>query len=187
LRNHFMNNDFVILYRTNAQSRSFEESLRRMNIPYRLIGGLSFYQRKEIKDFLAYLRVVVNTNDEENLKRIINYPTRGIGKTTIDKISVTAHSHQITFYEALKNCRSYGFSSSVISKIDAFVILIENFRNHLEKMNAYELAFFVGKNSGLVAEVHSDKSVEGLARYENVQEMLNAIKEFTMTPDDQGE
>src|SRR5690606_22870497 len=102
LRNHYSNKDFAILYRTNAQSRSFEESLRRMNIPYKLYGGVSFYQRKEIKDFLAYLRVVVNTRDEENLKRIINYPARSIGKTSVDKILITANQQDKTFWEVIQ-------------------------------------------------------------------------------------
>ncbi len=187
LRNHFPNKDFVILYRTNAQSRSFEESLRRMNIPYRLVGGTSFYQRKEIKDFLAYLRVVVNPADEEMLKRIINYPVRGIGKTSIDKIQLAAGSIGKTFWDIIQFPDMHGVRGSGGSKIEEFVTMIKAFQTMLEKGNAYDMAFAVGKQTGLVADLYNDKSVEGLARYENVQELLNSIKEFTETPDEEGE
>lgn len=187
LRNHFHNKDFVVLYRTNAQSRSFEESLRRMNIPYRLLGGVSFYQRKEIKDFLAYLRIIVNTQDEENLKRIINYPVRGIGKTSIDKVIVAANEHSKTFWETLQFPDMNGIRGAGAVAIDNFVTMIKSFQAMLEKGNAYDMAFAVGKQTGLVADLYNDKSVEGLARYENVQELLNSIKEFTETPDEEGE
>jgi DNA helicase-2/ATP-dependent DNA helicase PcrA len=187
LRNHYHNKDFVVLYRTNAQSRSFEESLRRMNIPYRLVGGVSFYQRKEVKDFLAYLRVIVNIQDEENLKRIINYPARGIGKTSIDKIIVRAHELDKTFWEIIEEPGASGIKGSGASSIENFVMMIRHFQALLEKQNAYDVAFAVGKHTGLVAELYNDKSVEGLARYENVQELLNSIKEFTETPDEEGE
>jgi len=184
MRNHYGNKDFAILYRTNAQSRSFEESLRRMNIPYRLVGGTSFYQRKEVKDYLAYLRTVVNTQDEENIKRIINYPARGIGKTSIEKIIVRANELDKTFWEVIANPDMSGIRSS---QLDNFVMMIRSFQTMLEKQNAYDVAFAVGKQTGLVQELHNDKSVEGLARYENVQELLNSIKEFTETPDEEGE
>ena len=187
LRNHFHNKDFVILYRTNAQSRSFEESLRRMNIPYRLVGGVSFYQRKEVKDFLAYLRLIVNPRDEENLKRIINYPVRGIGKTSIDKIMVAANQMGKTFWEAIQIPDMTGIKGSGAVAIEKFVYMIRGFQTMLEKGNAYDMAFAVGKHTGLVADLYNDKSVEGLARYENVQELLNSIKEFTETPDEEGE
>ncbi len=180
MRNHYANRDFAILYRTNAQSRSFEESLRRMNIPYKLFGGVSFYQRKEIKDFLAYLRLVVNNRDEENLKRIINYPARGIGKTTLDRLVVYAHENNHTLWEVIEN-------GAGNSKIDAFVMMIKSFQAILQTKNAYDMAFAVGKHTGLVQDLYNDKSVEGLARYENVQELLNSIKEFTETPDEDGE
>ncbi len=180
MRNHYQNKDFAILYRTNAQSRSFEESLRRMNIPYRLFGGVSFYQRKEVKDFLAYLRLVVNTRDEENLKRIINVPARGIGKTSLDKIIVTAHQEDKTLWELMEHGTGH-------SKIDAFVLMIKSFQSILQTKNAYDVAFAIGKHTGLVQELYNDKSVEGLSRYENVQELLNSIKEFTETPDEEGE
>ena len=184
MRNHYANRDFAILYRTNAQSRSFEESLRRMNIPYKLVGGTSFYQRKEVKDYLAYMRVVVNPRDEENIKRIINYPTRGIGKTTIERIIVRANELNTTFWEVIANPELDGIRSS---QLDNFVMMIRSFQAMLEKNTAYDVAYAVGKHTGLVQELYNDKTVEGLARYENVQELLNSIKEFTETPDEEGE
>lgn len=184
MRNHYSNKDFALLYRTNAQSRSFEESLRRMNIPYKLVGGTSFYQRKEIKDYLAYLRVIVNSQDEENVKRIINYPARGIGKTTQEKILIRANELNKTYWEVIEDNELSGLRSA---QIDGFVTMIKSFRTMLEKQNAYDVAFAVGKHTGLVQELYNDKSVEGLARYENVQELLNSIKEFTETPDEEGE
>lgn len=187
LRDHYFNKDFAILYRTNAQSRSFEESLRRKNIPYKLYGGVSFYQRKEIKDFLAYLRVVVNTQDEENIKRIINYPARGIGKTSIERVLIAANQYDVTFWDVLQQPGSTGLKGAATSAIEQFVIMIRSFQVMLDKQNAYDVAFAVGKHTGLVQELYNDKSVEGLARYENVQELLNSIKEFTETPDEEGE
>lgn len=187
LRNHYANKDFAILYRTNAQSRSFEESLRRMNIPYKLYGGVSFYQRKEVKDFLAYLRVIVNPNDEENLKRIINYPVRGIGKTSIERVLVIANQNDKTFWEMLHYPEGVGLKGAAAAAVEQFVTMIKSFQVMLQKQNAYEVAFAVGKHTGLVQELYNDKSVEGLARYENVQELLNSIKEFTETPDEEGE
>lgn len=187
LRNHYHNKDFAILYRTNAQSRSFEESLRRMSIPYKIYGGISFYQRKEVKDLLAYLRLVVNTQDEENLKRIVNYPVRGIGKTSIEKISVVANETGKTFWQVLELPELHNIKGAGGGAIERFVTMIKSFQAMLGKMNAYDLAFQVGKHTGLVQELYNDKSVEGLARYENIQELLNSIKEFTETPDEEGE
>lgn len=187
LRNHYSNRDFCILYRTNAQSRSFEESLRRQAIPYRIFGGLSFYQRKEIKDFIAYLRVIMNSRDEEAIKRIINYPVRGIGKTTIEKVSILANDQNITFWEVLERAGEFGFKGGTLEAISNFVIMIQSFRVMLEKQNAYEVAVQVGKSTGIVKELFNDKTTEGLARYENVQELLNSIKEFTETPTEDGE
>ncbi len=187
LRNHYGNKDFAILYRTNAQSRSFEESLRRMNIPYKLYGGVSFYQRKEVKDYLAYLRIVVNPQDEENLKRIINYPARGIGKTSIERLTVVANQHDKGLWDVLEHAEAAGIKGAGAASIGNFVMMIKSFRTMLEKSNAYDVAFAVGKHTGLVQELYNDKSVEGLARYENVQELLNSIKEFTETPDEEGE
>ncbi|MCW3090313.1 MAG: family ATPase [Ferruginibacter sp.] len=182
LRNHFFNNEFAILYRTNAQSRSYEESLRRMNIPYRIYGGLSFYQRKEIKDYVAYLRLVVNPNDEEALKRVINYPTRGIGKTSMDRAVLMANENNITLWEVLKNAQQYGYKGGTLEAISNFVMMIKMFQSELDKKNAYELAIIVGKSTQIVKELFNDKTTEGLARYENVQELLNSIKEFIETP-----
>lgn len=182
LRNHFFNNEFAILYRTNAQSRSYEECLRRMNIAYRIYGGLSFYQRKEVKDFVAYLRIVVNPNDEEALKRIINYPTRGIGKTSMDRAVLAANENNITLWEVLENARTYGYKAGILDAINDFVLMIRMFQSELAKKNAYDLAIIVGKSTQIVKDLFNDKTTEGLARYENVQELLNSIKEFIETP-----
>ena len=187
LRNHYSNKDFAILYRTNAQSRAFEESLRRMNIAYRIFGGLSFYQRKEIKDFIAYLRIVVNPQDEEALKRIINYPVRGIGKTSVERVIIAANESGKTFWEVLEQPQIAGMKGAAAAAIESFVITMRSFQAMLQKNNAYDVAFAVGKNSGMVKELYNDKTVEGLARYENVQELLNSIKEYTETPNEDGE
>jgi DNA helicase-2/ATP-dependent DNA helicase PcrA len=188
LRNHFYNKDFAILYRTNAQSRSFEESLRRTGIAYKIYGGLSFYQRKEVKDFIAYLRVIANTKDEEGLKRIINYPVRGIGKTTVEKCLVIASEQNITFFEVLEKAKGFGFKAGTLNAIEEFVVMIKYFQNLLTKNNAYDVAVQVGKSTNIIKELFNDKSTEGLARYENVQELLNSIKEWTESPsNDDGE
>lgn len=182
LRNHYFNKDFAILYRTNAQSRSFEESLRRMGIAYRIYGGMSFYQRKEVKDLIAYLRIIVNPRDEEALKRIINYPVRGIGKTTMEKAVLFANERNLSMWDVLCNAALYGFRSGTLEVIGNFATMIKMFQSELGKKNAYDLATLVGKNTGLVKDLFNDKTTEGLARYENVQELLNSIKEFTETP-----
>jgi DNA helicase-2/ATP-dependent DNA helicase PcrA len=183
LRNHFMNNDFAILYRTNAQSRAYEESLRRMNIPYKIYGGLSFYQRKEIKDYVAYLRVIVNPNDEEALKRIINYPTRGIGKTSLDRAILAANENNVTLWEVFEQARTAGYKGGTLEAIENFVMMIKMFQSEMKKgVNAYDLAVMVGKHTTLVKELFNDKTTEGLARYENTQELLNSIKAFIETP-----
>jgi DNA helicase-2/ATP-dependent DNA helicase PcrA len=182
LRNHFYNKDFAILYRTNAQSRSFEESLRRTGIAYKIYGGLSFYQRKEVKDFIAYLRLIANTKDEEALKRIINYPVRGIGKTTVEKCLVIAGENNITFFEVLEKAKGFGFKAGTLTAIEEFVTMIKYFQNQLTKHNASDVAVQVGKHTNMVKELFNDKSTEGLARYENVQELLNSIKEWTESP-----
>ena len=178
LRNHFFNKDFAILYRTNAQSRAFEESLRRMNIPYTIFGGISFYQRKEIKDYIAYLRVIVNPRDEESLKRIINYPVRGIGKTSLDKLILNANEKEISLWEVLNRAQEFGFKAGTLEAIENFVLMIRSFASMLKNSNAYDVAFHVGKQTGLVRELFNDKSTEGVQRYENVQELLNSIKEW---------
>lgn len=185
LRNHYSNKDFAILYRTNAQSRAFEEALRRMGIPYTIYGGISFYQRKEIKDLVAYLRIIVNPKDEEALKRIINYPARGIGKTTIDKLILIANDNNISVWEVVENAAKYGFKAGTLSALDEFAIMIKSFASMLTRQNAYEVAFHVGKQTNLVKELFNDKSTEGVQRYENIQELLNSIKEWTESPDNE--
>ncbi|MEZ5047217.1 MAG: 3'-5' exonuclease [Chitinophagaceae bacterium] len=187
LRNHYQNKDFAILYRTNAQSRSFEESLRRLNLSYIIYGGLSFYQRKEIKDYIAYLRCLVNPQDEESLKRIINYPTRGIGPTSINKLGVVAEENGITLWETLNRAAEFGLKGATLQAIADFTTMINYYRTLLDKKNAYDVAHEIGKSSNLIKELYNDKSVEGLARYENIQELLNSIKEYTETPTEDGE
>jgi DNA helicase-2/ATP-dependent DNA helicase PcrA len=182
LRNHYFNRDFAILYRTNAQSRAFEESLRRMNIAYIIYGGISFYQRKEIKDYLAYLRVIVNPKDEESLKRIINFPARGIGKTSIDKIILFANENNISMWEVLERAKELGFKAGTLESIENFVTMIKSFQSMLQKQNAYEVAFHIGKQTNIVKELFNDKSTEGVTRYENIQELLNSIREWIETP-----
>ena len=182
LRNHYKNKEFSILYRTNAQSRSYEESLRRANIPYTIYGGISFYQRKEIKDYIAYLRIIVNPRDEEALKRIINYPVRGIGKTSIDRAILAANENNISMWQVLENAQMFGFKSNTLQAIEEFVLMIRSFHSMVQSKNAYDIAFHVGKQTAFVKELFNDKSTEGVQRYENVQELLNSIKEFTETP-----
>ncbi|MEO6314853.1 MAG: UvrD-helicase domain-containing protein [Chitinophagaceae bacterium] len=183
LRNHFNNRDFAILYRTNAQSRAFEESLRRMGLAYTIYGGISFYQRKEIKDYVAYLRLLVNARDEEALKRIINIPARGIGKTSVDRAILAANENNISFFEVLERAREFGFKAGTLESIDNFVLMIRSFTSMLQTKNAYEVAVHVGKQTAFVKELFNDKSTEGVQRYENIQELLNSIKEWTESPD----
>lgn len=185
LRHHYANKDFAILYRTNAQSRAFEESLRRMGIAYTIYGGISFYQRKEVKDLVAYLRLIVNPRDEEALKRIINYPTRGIGKTSLDKLILLANEKDCSTWEILEKARDYGFRAGTLTVLEDFVTMIKSFASMIVKSNAYEIAFHVGKQTGLVKELFNDKSTEGVQRYENIQELLNSIKEWTESPDNE--
>ena len=183
LRNHFNNRDFAILYRTNAQSRAFEESLRRMGIAYTIYGGISFYQRKEIKDYVAYLRLLVNTRDEEALKRIINLPARGIGKTSVDRAILAANENNISFWDVLTRAKEFGYKGGTLEAIDNFVLMIKSFDSMLQTKNAYEVAVHVGKQTAFVKELFNDKSTEGVQRYENIQELLNSIKEWTESPD----
>jgi DNA helicase II / ATP-dependent DNA helicase PcrA len=184
LRNHFYNRDFAILYRTNSQSRAFEESLRRMGIPYTIYGGISFYQRKEIKDYVAYLRMIVNHRDEESLKRIINFPARGIGKTTIDKAILIANEKSISMWEVLEEAKKFGFKAGTLEAIDQFVLMIRSFTSMLATRNAHEIAVHIGKQTNIVKELFNDKTTEGLAKYENIQELLNSIKEWVDTQQD---
>jgi DNA helicase-2/ATP-dependent DNA helicase PcrA len=177
MNSHVANKDFAILYRTNAQSRSLEEALRKMNIPYRIYGGLSFYHRKEIKDILAYLRLVLNTNDEEALKRVINYPTRGIGKTTMDKVMIVASENNISLFETLERAREFQIKGYDV--LGDFVLMIRSFQTMLKKP-AYDVAMHVAKQTGLLKSLYEDKTVEGIARYENIEELLNGLKEFSV-------
>jgi DNA helicase-2/ATP-dependent DNA helicase PcrA len=174
--------DFVILYRTNSQSRAMEEALRRVNIKYKVVGGLSFYQRKEIKDLLAYLRFSLNQQDEASFRRIINLPKRGIGDSTIDKIVVAANDHGISIWEVLQNAPSF-LGGRAANPIGDFVVMIQRFGIEIERKDAYEAALEIAKGSGLLRELYEDKTVEGLSRYENVQELLNAIKEYVDDPE----
>jgi DNA helicase-2/ATP-dependent DNA helicase PcrA len=179
-----MNSDFAILYRTNAQSRSFEESLRKLNIAYKIYGGVSFYQRKEIKDLLAYFRLTINSNDDESLRRIINYPARGIGQTTIDKITVAAAEHDISAWTVISNLRDFnlGINAGISGKINDFVTLIKSYSLLLPYKDGFELANHIAVTSGVVKELYSDKTPEGVSRYENIQELLNGIKDFVEQP-----
>ena len=174
--------DFVVLYRTNSQSRAIEEALRRMNIKYKVVGGLSFYQRKEIKDILAYLRYTLNHQDEASFRRIVNLPKRGIGDSTIDKIIVAANDHAISIWEVLENIQQF-LGTRGSNPIEDFVAMIKRFELEAERKDAYEAAFEIAKGSGLLRNLYEDKTVEGLSRYENVQELLNAIKEYVDDPE----
>jgi DNA helicase II / ATP-dependent DNA helicase PcrA len=184
MQSHLKNSDFAILYRTNSQSRAMEEALRRRNIKYRVVGGVSFYQRKEIKDILAYLRYSLNNNDEQSLRRIINYPKRGIGEASVSKLLVAAEDNGVTLWEAMRNVKSF-MAGKTATGIEAFVSQIESFAAILNSKDAYEAASRIAQESGVVKELFEDKTIEGLSRYENVQELLNAIKEFVDMPDNQ--
>jgi len=176
---HYGNNDFAILYRTNAQSRAMEEALRRQNIPYKIYGGLSFYQRKEIKDILAYLKFMVNTQEEESLRRIINYPKRGIGNSTIDKLVVIASQQSKSIWEILEQIELFDFPARAKQTLREFVTMIQSFQTMLTSKNAYDVAAYVSKSTQILQELYNDKTVEGVSRYENIQELLNGIKEFS--------
>ena len=183
MREHIKNGEFAILYRTNAQSRAFEEGLRKLNIPYRIYGGISFYQRKEVKDLIAYLKLTVNPHDEESFKRIVNYPARGIGKTTIEKLTVLAADNDKSLWTMAENIDLLQFNSGTRKLLSDFVTMIKSFQTLLEKKDAYEVASHIAKSTGVMKDLYSDQSVEGLSRYENMQELLNSIKEF-VAPDE---
>ena len=180
---NYQYSDFAILYRTNSQSRIFEEALRKRNIPYKLYGGTSFYQRKEIKDLLSYLRVVVNPNDSEAIKRIINYPKRGIGATTIDKLESAAVSQSMSLWNVLLNLHNYGssFNAGTQKKLMGFVSFIQQQMAELGNLNAYDLAQKIAQDSGILKDLFLDKSPEGVSRYENIKELLNGVNEFIET------
>ena len=185
-----MYSDFAILYRTNKQSRAFEESLRKLNMPYKIFGGLSFYQRREIKDLLGYFRLVANPNDEEALKRVINYPKRGIGKTTIENIIIVANERGVSMWDVISNFHEYpvNINSGAKNKISDFVTMIRSFTAQMSKMNAYDLAQEISRSSGIIKELFADKDkgVEEIERYQNIEQLLSGIKEFTITNEESG-
>ena len=172
--------DFVILYRTNAQSRVIEDSLRNSSIPYKIYGGVSFYNRKEIKDVLAYLRLLVNDNDEESLKRIINYPPRGIGQVTINKIIVGSKNNNLSMYNTIRSAKkiNLGLSNSAITKLENFIDQIEVFKIQNGKLSALDIADLVIRETKIIDELRKDESPESIVRVENIQELLNGIRDF---------
>ncbi len=180
--------DFAILYRTNAQSRSFEEQMRKDNIPYRIYGGLSFYQRKEIKDVIAYFRVVSNPNDEEALRRIVNYPTRGIGDTSVGRITETASLHHVSLWQVISQPIVYDLklAKGTMSKLEAFKSLIDGWRSRLDTENAYELGHSIIMESGISKEIYSSTNPEDLSRQENLEEFLSGMQDFVESRREEG-
>ncbi|HET8886192.1 MAG TPA: UvrD-helicase domain-containing protein [Salinimicrobium sp.] len=180
MQNQLRNSDFAILYRTNAQSRAIEDALRKKDIKYRIYGGLSFYQRKEIKDVLAYLRLLINPKDEEALFRVINYPSRGIGQTTLDKLRIAANQYDKTVFEIIENIDflNLKINSGTKSKLTNFVNMMKSFNILAENADAFTVADTVAKKTGLVQELKKDGTPEGVARIENIEELLNGIKDF---------
>lgn len=185
---HCKYSDFAILYRTNSQSRNFEEAMRKASMPYKIYGGLSFYQRKEIKDMIAYFRMIVNPDDEEAFKRIINYPKRGIGETTVAKISGLASVAGVSLWRVICEPEKYGLSASkaTIVKIADFKELITNFINKLITTDAYTLGIEIAKTSGISADIYADKSPENLSRQENLEEFLGSLQEFVESRKEEG-
>jgi DNA helicase II / ATP-dependent DNA helicase PcrA len=177
------NSAFAILYRTNAQSRSMEEALRKLNIPYRIYGGLSFYQRKEIKDVLAYFRLAINTNDDEAMRRVINYPARGIGQTTIDKLSVLAVDNDVSIFTVIDNLADFNpdINAGTSAKLSDFAVMLRSFGQMATSSDAYEVANHIIKSTGILRELNKDKTPEEISRVENVEELLTAVKEFCET------
>ncbi len=173
--------DFAVLYRTNAQSRAIEEALRRRNISYRIYGGLSFYQRKEIKDILAYFRLATNPADEEAFKRVVNYPARGIGKTSLERLVIASNKHDKPIWEIIGNLDGYQVpvNNSIKKKLSDFRTMIESFHVQLDKKDAYDLGSDIASASGILKDLYTDKTPEGISRYENIQELLNGLKEFS--------
>ena len=180
--------DFAVLYRTNAQSRIFEEAMRKRNMPYRIYGGLSFYQRKEIKDVIAYFRLVVNPNDEEAFKRIINYPARGIGDTTVGKIIAAATDNKVSLWTVLCEPLSYAlnFNKGTVSKLQKFRDLINDLIKDLTQKNASELGEDIIRNSGIISDVCQDNSPENLSRKENIEELMNGMRDFCAERQEEG-
>ena len=176
-RNHLTNSNFAVLYRTNSQSRSIEEALRRIGLKYKVFGGVSFYQRKEVKDLIAYLRFSINQNDEQSFRRIINYPRRGIGQTSVDKIITISNKENISLWDVIQRSSEL-LNSRINNLLTPFKDLIISFSNFSKNNDAYTTASHIASNSGLLKELWDDRSIEGISRYENVQELLNSIKEF---------
>ena len=174
------NKEFAILYRTNAQSRAIEDALRKRDIPYRIYGGVSFYQRKEIKDLLAYLRMIINPKDEESLKRVINYPARGIGQATLDKLIIGSKEHQCSLFDTLQNAAQLNLSLNrgTLKKLEGFVNLILSLQIENQQSNAFEIVDLVTKKSGFVLELKKDGTPEGVSKVENIEELLNGIRDF---------
>jgi DNA helicase-2/ATP-dependent DNA helicase PcrA len=181
MNNQLPNSDFAILYRTNAQSRALEDALREKDIDYVIYGGISFYQRKEIKDVVAYLRILINPNDEEALKRIINYPARGIGSSTLDKLAVAANHYNKSIFEILSNLDQVdlNLNSGIKTKLSNFVTMIQHFQIEAQTKNAFEVAEFVVKQVRFIKDLEKDGTPEGVSKVENVQEILNKAKNFT--------
>lgn len=181
------NSEFAILYRTNSQSRSMEEALRKLNIPYRIYGGLSFYARKEIKDLLAYFFLTINPKNEEAFKRVVNYPARGIGKTSLEKMLVVANENGVSLFDVADRAElRQQLGAAAATKVGEFANMIKSFSTLLKTQNAYDLASHIASSSGLLKELYNDRTPEGVSRYENIQELLNGIKEFVDSEDEIG-
>ncbi len=180
MNNQLKNDEFAILYRTNAQSRAMEDALRKKDIKYKIYGGISFYQRKEIKDLLSYLRLLINPNDEEALKRVINYPARGIGQTTIDKLTIAANHYKKSIFEVIQTLSllDVNVNSGTKTKLENFANMIQRFQIEAQTKNAFEIADLVVKQTQLVKDLQKDGTPEGVSKVENVQELLNGIKDF---------
>ncbi len=186
MNKHLNNRDFAILYRTNAQSRSLEEALRKINIPYRIYGGVSFYQRKEIKDMLAYFRLVINHNDEDAFLRVVNFPARGIGKTSLDKLIVCANDNQVPLIEVAEQPGNFRLEvgNAVKNRLQEFVLMIKSLSTQLNQYNAYEMGRKIATSSGILKHYHASESPEDMNRKENVEELLNGLKDFSEMPSD---
>ncbi len=189
MREQQPNSAFAVLYRTNAQSRSIEEALRKRNIPYRIYGGLSFYQRKEIKDLLAYFRLVINNNDEDALQRAINTPARGIGKTTMERVMVAADQHNISLWEVINNVEKFnlGINSGAMRKLAAFATMIKSFEVVVKNKDAFDAAQHIAIASGLLKMYKDDDAIESMSKVENIEELLNSIKDFSEKGAEQAE
>ena len=180
MNNQLKHSDFAVLYRTNAQSRAIEDALRKRDIPYRIYGGLSFYQRKEIKDVIAYLRLILNPKDEEALKRVINYPARGIGQTTLERLTVAANHYNRSIFEVMQNLDKINLkiNKGTQGKLEDFVTMIQSFQILNKNQDAFQVAEHVTKKTGLLQELKKDGTPEGIARIENIEELLNGMRDF---------